>query len=618
MTQTKKFSQFNGPSPIQTGDIVVGLRVDTDGTLDNWQFTGVGSGSGGAVTATITQPGNTLDVGNWVRIEGAGQYVVAQANTTQNAEVIGVVIAINVNGDPSQFTLQQSGYLEGATAIFGALTSGDPYYLSSTNAGFMANTEPTGEDEVSRPVYIPDGYDAGWVVPYRGFVANGDPGGGGGGGTGTDTSIVTIAQIGHGFFNGAVVRVDTPVLGAVQYALARADTYANSLAVGVVIDASDPNSFVLQTSGYNIGAFSVDDLPIAIQGGRYYYLSETMPGRISLVQPVIAGRQSKPIFSCEQGIAEAGIVAGYILEQRSIGIEDIDNQNIHTVTKANAFQKGQWVYIQGPADDTYALAKADTFASSQVAGVVISDFDPNTFMVQQAGYVTGAIDGTYVDGGAGAIINGGVLYLSPIVAGNLTPTIPTTVGQYTKPCYVQENLATLTGEILPQRPLAVGAAGGGGVGTGAVIQNITSTLNVRMGVSAFINYTWYALPGLTATITPLFASSNIRITVNIPVTTPTRGHVFYTRLLRNGVVVPTSVGTGVNPFQPSAGTWVQNGQLSGSIAFQCVDPAANVLPAVYTLECAVNGHSVDTYYPTVSSYPQNIVAIATMTLEEIA
>lgn len=456
MVFVRKFSEF----PPGTLDEGVGLAAgaNTRGPA--------GTGGSGGVTEIIEQVGHGFAKGTWVRIDVATQlYVRASCADDLDAEAIGVVIE-GTETNPNFFTLQQSGYIKDSKDVFGGgLLIGQPYYLSTT-PGVMTNTDTTIDGQVSRPVFIPDGVNQGWVIPYRGYIIGGGTDVAGGGGTVTDSNIVTVTQTAHGFNPGQWLRVSNPnlILEQPVYVLAKADTLANSQSVGVVIEILNANQFKLQFSGYNRGAVTQDYLLMPLNPSSIYYLSPTDAGEITSVNPSAFGQISKPLYVSEQvasGLSSTGIDAGYILPQRPLSLYDENNNDTKTIVKANAFQKGQWVYIQGPADDTYALAKADTFASSQVAGVVISDFDASQFTVQQSGWIDGVVNGTYVDGGAGTFVNGNVLYLSDTTAGNLTATPPAVVGNYSKPCYVQQNAARV-GQILPQRPLIIPSTGGGG------------------------------------------------------------------------------------------------------------------------------------------------------------
>lgn len=148
MVKTLKFSQFLQGGIPGVGDRPVGLGAATQ---YNTIWDGFPGGSGGAVTQVIIQD-NTFSKGQWVRFDVAtNEYVLAKADTPQNAEVIGVVIDVQPPGGPyTQFTLQQSGYILASQQIFGPLTPGEPQFLSDAVAGAMLNTDVLVDGRVSR------------------------------------------------------------------------------------------------------------------------------------------------------------------------------------------------------------------------------------------------------------------------------------------------------------------------------------------------------------------------------------------------------------------------------------------------------------------------------------
>ncbi len=455
MAQTRKFSQFAGPSPIQAGDIVVGLRT-VNGRPVNYQFTGVGGGGGGGtgVTTTITQV-DPLFLGQWVRVNSSGVYVPAQADTPQDAEVIGIVVAIP---DVNMYTIQQSGYLSNS-AVISELVDGDVYFLDTVNPGQMVAVDATINGQVSRPVFVADTPTSGWVVPYRGLIVGQGLPNGGGGTTPVDSNIVTVVSNGHGFMVGNWIRVTTPSGGQPKYVLALADSLADAQSVGVVIQVIDANTFRVQFSGYVAGngppttAPFQDQTAAALVPASVYYLSATSMGNISTINPSAMGVFSKPLYISEQSIATTGLNAGYILPQRPLDISESGGNNpvIHTVTQNNSFDMngGQWLYID-PVTSLYQLAQADTLARAQVAGVTLSATATN-FVIQQSGWVSNIVIGNHSDI---PLTTGTVFYLSLTTEGNISSVVPG-VGQVSKPCYVQENSVGFIGEILPQRPLVV-------------------------------------------------------------------------------------------------------------------------------------------------------------------
>lgn len=470
MTQTKKFSQFNGPDPIQAGDIVVGLRVDADGVLDNWQFTGVGSGGGGsgAVTQVIIQP-NSFSLGQWVRFDEATQlYVTAIATTRQFAEVIGVVIAVAPPGGPpfSQFTLQQSGYITAAQGVFapGSFIGGQPQFLSDTVLGGMMNVDVLIDGEVSRPVFLPDGDSHGWVLPYRGIIAGGGEDTGGGAPTpGTDSNIVTVVQNGHGLNPGDWVRIDPPQAGPqVHYVKALADTLQHSQSVGVVIQLISANSFRLQFSGYvetNAGTSTTapfQDAALAVLvPTTVYYLSSTVAGAITSVDPGLAtGGFSKPLFISEQTIGTVNANAGYILPQRPLASAVENNPVTKVITQAgHGFTMiGTIVKPSTVTPGVYVAAVATSFIPSYGTAMIVGIPDVNTIILQEVGYVTGLDIAPPVPGGTANTATPfaiGQPYYLDVVSGHINNVEPVSPN-FSKPMFMPDQAGA--GWIFPMKP----------------------------------------------------------------------------------------------------------------------------------------------------------------------
>lgn len=607
MVQTRKFSQFNPPVQVLPTDIVVGLRNG-----QNQQFIGVGSGGGGGgVTHDITQL-SPLAIGQWVRVDAAGVYVPALADNSQDGEVIGVVVAIPA---ANTYTIQQSGYITTAMNVFMGLIAGDPYFLDTVVAGNMTTLDPSVTNEVSRPVFVADTGTSGWVIPYRGLIVGGvAPTGGGGGGT--TPEIITITQNGHGLNVGDWIRIAAPVAGQPHYITAQANNLTNSQAVGVVIQVINPNQFVLQFSGYNAGAVTMDAGGLPLVASTVYYLSPTVAGAITSTPPNIIGQINKPLFISEQTTATTGANAGWILPQRPLDINHINN-SVHVVTQANAFAPGDWLYIQ--PGGTYAKAQANTLATSQVAGVVI-EATPTEFTIQQSGWISGAVT---QDQAFNPLVSGTIYYLSPTTAGALQNVAPSTVGQVTKPCYVQESLATFTGQILPQRPLLITPSGGGGSGTGPIVQSITSTNNVRSDLITTAAWTTY--PGLSVTITPTAATSRLKIMAHLTYA-PYTAQAGEVRLVRDGVPVAAGLGTNPSGLLGVAATTLPNSSgggatLGANTSFLVSDPALNTNPTTYTVEVRTNNGVTPTPIAINTNQPgagTRDAAISTLTVEEVA
>jgi len=447
---TRKFSQFV-PQPVQS---VVGLTGGANSI-------GPGGGGGAGVTTTITQA-NGFVPGQWLRVDDTGTYQLAEANDAQDGEAVGVVIAAT----PTEFTLQQAGYITPGQNVFNAylpLGIGQVYFLNPAVPGGMIAQDATQNGQITRPLFLPDTTGGGWVLPYRPLIVGGEAPVG----PNTDANFVTITQAGNTFVVGDWIRVNTDdATGPVSYTLAEATTLANAQCVGVVVEILVAGSqFVLQFSGYNTGSVTQDDQFAPIVSSNVYYLSGTRAGYITSIDPGLTGLISKPLYISEQTtMFPQGLDNGYILPQRPLP-ESFPNPNVVLITQpGHGLTAGQIVRLNGSID--YVPAQADTLAHSQAVGVVI-DVIPGTpsnqFVLQTEGYYTnspGANTGPFsVDDGGNPLVASTVYYLSTTVAGALNATNPLLNGLPSKPIYISEQIWNTTGTnagyIEPQRPIQI-------------------------------------------------------------------------------------------------------------------------------------------------------------------
>ncbi len=289
----------NDDGEVDTKSIVGGTGI----TVTNGNGQGAGNivisltdPSGGKTTQEVTQVAHGLAVRDWIRINNAGDYVKAQANTADNATVVGVVIDVE---DADTFTMQQSG----STDIFAGLTAGEKYFLSPTVAGGMTAVETTTPGEVSVPVLDAKATTGGWVICLqRGLVVQE--------GTapyvtsGTNSpNIVTVNQPGHGFVDPTDIGKFVRVSAANTYIFGQADTLTKSKTSGAIIDIIDADNFVLQTEG-------ITNVYSGLTGGQEYWLSATTPGEWTAVEPSAVGQVSKPVLRA------VNASTAYIIEQR--------------------------------------------------------------------------------------------------------------------------------------------------------------------------------------------------------------------------------------------------------------------------------------------------------------
>lgn len=138
----------------------------------------------------INQTGHSFNVLDVVRAVGVNQFVLAQADTPDNADMAGVVSRII---DADNFVLMIDGEIYSNNVP--NYSGGTCMFLSPTVAGAMTNVEPTALGEVSMPVgYILEPQVRMLVTHSRGSVVipaasySGYSGYSGGGGSGTGYS----------------------------------------------------------------------------------------------------------------------------------------------------------------------------------------------------------------------------------------------------------------------------------------------------------------------------------------------------------------------------------------------------------------------------------------------
>lgn len=106
----------------------------------------------------------------------------------------------------------------------------------------------------------------------------------GGGGSGGGDMERTITQAAHGFVHGDALRLEGST-----YVLALADSPAHAEVVGLVSAVTNADKFVLAIGGLVPG---LSDLT----PGAVYFLSDTVPGGLTTVEPSAAGSVSKPLL----------------------------------------------------------------------------------------------------------------------------------------------------------------------------------------------------------------------------------------------------------------------------------------------------------------------------------
>ncbi len=135
---------------------------------------------------------------------------------------------------------------------------------------------------------------------------------------GTGTAIVNvITQNSHGFIVENVVYFNGTV-----WALAKADNSADAEVIGIVSVVEDADTFSVLSCGFI-------DVLSALTPGGVYFLSETVAGQLTLVEPTTAGAISKPLL-----IATSN-TAGFFFNFRGKIISTFNSNNLTYVTNTN-------------------------------------------------------------------------------------------------------------------------------------------------------------------------------------------------------------------------------------------------------------------------------------------
>jgi hypothetical protein len=269
--------QASAPSNPVLGD----LYVDASGDFfryDGATWTGIGGGGeGNAIAVAQTSHGFVAgDIGKALRSSGvAGEYTFAQADTGDNAEVVGILSAI---ADDNNFTYITGGKLTGLSG----LTTGAVYFLSPSTAGAVTVTEPSVVGQISKPLYIATSPTTAVVVNMRGSTV---------GGTNLYSTI--------GLANNATTSFHT-----IQGEIGSGGLLTGSIKIDATTDYAIPFicMFSRPASGtYNVATQFGGDVPPAASGVNFGFASSGSSVRV--VMPDVAGFSSASVTYAVQAAA---------------------------------------------------------------------------------------------------------------------------------------------------------------------------------------------------------------------------------------------------------------------------------------------------------------------------
>jgi hypothetical protein len=206
--------------------------------------------------------------------------------------------------------------------------------------------------------------------------------------SGIPTITTTVSQSAHNFSLGNIIRVS----GANTYTLAQANNATNAEAVGIVTSIIDGNSFIYTQYGP-----ATSGVPSDVEGTALF-LSDTIPGLLTPVEPTTTGTVSKPMAI----ITQSGVQME-VLNMRGLIIGSTTTFGQVTVNNANSpyYISGNDYYIDmdaGVSPITAILPDA-TSIGGKTYNIKKVDTTLNTITILTTNTQT-------IDGYNSAIING--------------------------------------------------------------------------------------------------------------------------------------------------------------------------------------------------------------------
>jgi len=244
---------------------------------------------------------------------------------------------------------------------------------------------------------------------------------------GGDAIKKKYSQPSHGFSVGNVVSFN-----GTSYVKGIADEANTYEFLGLVSSVIDADTFTLTYAGF----MDLTSLT-GMSANTTYFVSPTIPGAITPVEPFSPGQSSRPILMTQES------TKGLVLMMRSFTVSSesitggtasglrIERQTEQT---GHGFSLGDVVMYSG---GSYHKAVALESIHGFPVGLVREIFDANTFMLTFAGYIEGM--NTATDDLGSPITASTTYYLSPTSPGKLTKTKPTAAGQLVKPIYQSIN-----------------------------------------------------------------------------------------------------------------------------------------------------------------------------------
>jgi len=208
-------------------------------------LTKIGATLGGSADVIqVTQSSHGLSLGYPVKVSGNGTYAHATADSATNAEAIGIIIATTT--DTMTIALGGRITIDGVLPS-GNLAAGTVLFLH-TSAGKLTATEPSGNNEVSKPMAVITYLNSEMImIQQRGEVINTA-----GGLYIPDDSIVEAKlDVSNGPTNGQFLQAQSGEGGGLTWAAAGGDLSFGGDTFGAdkVIGSNDAYSLSFETAG---------------------------------------------------------------------------------------------------------------------------------------------------------------------------------------------------------------------------------------------------------------------------------------------------------------------------------------------------------------------------------
>jgi len=349
------------------------LAIDSGATLAN---SGTTTGfTNNSTSFTVTQSGHGLSVGHVVKASGNSTFAKAQANTAANAEVVGVVTVVSGN----DITITTSGEITVAAAVPN-VAAGTVVFLhqsGSSDEGTLTATEPSTDDEISKPIAIVTYQNSKMVLlPFRGEIL------------GTGASVLVAAD------------------GSITLAKMAANSIDSDQYVDGSIDLAHMSVNSIDSDQYVDGSIDLAHMSAdSVDSAQY------VDGSIDTAH--IAGSQITNALMADNAIDSVEIVAGAIdLAHMSVNSIDSDQYVDGSIDlahmSANSIDSAQYVdgsidlahmsvnsidsdqYVDGSIDNSH-LAD-DAVDSDEIAAGAIDLAHMSVNSVDSAQYVDGSID----------------------------------------------------------------------------------------------------------------------------------------------------------------------------------------------------------------------------------